>query len=365
MIRKRFLVLFITVFLASFLAAAIPRQSYAQEQIINYDVNIKIHKTSEVDFIEKIQYDFRTENRHGIYRNIPYVTRNSDGIPFQLEIAVTDVKIQDNKNNINSVPYTKSTSGEYLNIKIGDPNKTTKGINTYIISYKVKGAINYFSDHDELYWNATGNEWQRPIQQAKVTIDLSELDYPQITNSNVACYSGIKGSTATNCKIITSPNHAIISSASTLNPYEGLTFVISLPKGMVDFYQIQEAKDTSGETSWIFIVIVVVVFLLNLVLPIAIFLYWYFHGRDPKDDRLLVRMYDPPHDSNKKEMTLMETGTIVDETVNPRDISAEIIGLAINKYITIQEDESKLLGIVKTTKITFERGPKLIENPKM
>ena len=44
----------------------------------------------------------------------------------------------------------------YERIKIGDPDRTISGEHTYDIRYRVKGALNGFEDHDELYWNAIG-----------------------------------------------------------------------------------------------------------------------------------------------------------------------------------------------------------------
>ena len=39
--------------------------------------------------------------------------------------------------------------------KIGDPNQTISGAQTYRIEYRIGQALNAFPDHDELYWNAT------------------------------------------------------------------------------------------------------------------------------------------------------------------------------------------------------------------
>ena len=35
-----------------------------------------------------------------------------------------------------------------------------------IITYKVTNAVRWFDDHDELYWNVTGNDWPVPIDSA-------------------------------------------------------------------------------------------------------------------------------------------------------------------------------------------------------
>jgi len=53
-----------------------------------------------------------------------------------------------------------------FNIRIGDAKRYVKGNQTYVVAYKVENAILFFSDHDELYWNVTGNYWNAPIKEA-------------------------------------------------------------------------------------------------------------------------------------------------------------------------------------------------------
>jgi methyl coenzyme M reductase system subunit A2 len=63
------------------------------------------------------------------------------------------------------------TSGE-LNIRIGDANTYVSGNQTYVITYKVENATLFFDNHDELYWNVTGNAWKAPIEEAIAEVTL-------------------------------------------------------------------------------------------------------------------------------------------------------------------------------------------------
>ncbi len=63
-----------------------------------------------------------------------------------------------------------SVDGGRTEIKIGDPDTTITGVHTYTIVYTVGAALNGFADHDELYWNAIGDEWDVPIDQASVLV---------------------------------------------------------------------------------------------------------------------------------------------------------------------------------------------------
>jgi len=44
---------------------------------------------------------------------------------------------------------------------------------TYVITYRVENAILYLKDHDELYWNVTGNYWKAPILEASADVSLA------------------------------------------------------------------------------------------------------------------------------------------------------------------------------------------------
>jgi uncharacterized membrane protein len=78
---------------------------------------------------------------------------------------------------------------------IGDPNLFVSGVQTYIINYRVYNAIRTFSDHDELYWNATGDQWQVAIRSANVSLTLPEQS---ISNLKMVCFTGPRGSTQKN-----------------------------------------------------------------------------------------------------------------------------------------------------------------------
>ena len=47
----------------------------------------------------------------------------------------------------------------YFEIRIGDPDALITGEHRYDITYRVEGAMNAFEDHDELFWNAIGDQW--------------------------------------------------------------------------------------------------------------------------------------------------------------------------------------------------------------
>src|SRR5262249_33886633 len=56
-----------------------------------------------------------------------------------------------------------SQQSDQLVMRIGDPDRTIIGEHEYTLSYHVVGAMNSFNNHDELNWNAIGNNWTVPI----------------------------------------------------------------------------------------------------------------------------------------------------------------------------------------------------------
>lgn len=50
-------------------------QVLAEEKIISFDVEITAHKDGSMTVEEEIAYDFGEDNRHGIFRFIPTVSK--------------------------------------------------------------------------------------------------------------------------------------------------------------------------------------------------------------------------------------------------------------------------------------------------
>ena len=63
--------------------------------------------------------------------------------------------------------------GPIIHIRIGDPKRFVSEHQTYVITYGVENAILFFNDHDELYWNVTGNDWKAPIEEASADVRLA------------------------------------------------------------------------------------------------------------------------------------------------------------------------------------------------
>lgn len=305
-------------------------QSY--EHIENFDTNIQINSDGTINVSEDILYDFGTTNRHGIFRNIPFTKVNENNKRVDLEFENFSVTDENNK----SYKFETSTENEQIILKIGDPNSTITGTHTYNISYKVSGAIGYFKDYDELYWNSTGTQWDVPITNTKTLISFPD----KIEPGQSACFTGAYQSTYSNCEITPSGNKTLFA-ASDLNPYEGMTVVTKLKKGSVAYLPAEVYvsfwEKPLGKLTFLAIILAAVFW--YLILPIILVVRYFKHGRDPYVGPAVTAWYDPPVTQGGKALSPTETGSLIDESVETRDIFAAIIDLARRGYIKIIESK--------------------------
>ncbi|MDO8507697.1 MAG: DUF2207 domain-containing protein [bacterium] len=337
--RKIIFTFFITLFFIPFI-------SFAQsERITDFTASIDIQKDASFDVTEVIMYDFGSQERHGIYRNIPVKYKTEDGRTRLIKIS--DIRVHDGGSSnpsLNNYRFEKSNVGNDLQIKIGDPDKYVTGLKKYVLNYTVKGAINNFDDHTEFYWNVTGNNWNVPIEKARAYIVLpGEVGKESLQAS---CYKGPVGANTTcgSLKIETEMektfNYTIADSPiNSLGPNEGLTVALGFPKGVVAekeyLYEVPFLSTFWGKV-WL---------VANIVLPIAafiiIFAFWRKKGRDPRGRGTIIAEYDAPDGVDP-----VAVGTLVDEKVDKKDISAGIIDMAVKGYLKINRLDGK--GIFKT-----------------
>lgn len=291
-----------------------------QEKIDNYEISIKINSDSSINVSEKIYYNFGTIEKHGIYRDIP-IKYDARGGKYKLDIS--EISIVDENNS----PYVfkKSYEGSDLRLKIGESDKFVTGLKIYIINYTVKGAINYFDDRDELYWNAIGAEWLVNIEKASAIVVLPYNVKADQAESK--CYWGSYGS-VTECTIQKNDDKINFESPYVLWPEKGITIVIGLPKGiLIEPGIMDKIWKTIKDNLVLFLPVLVFIFM---------FFKWYKYGRDPKGRGTIIPQYEAPDNLSPAEISV-----ILDNKFEKKGISSEIINLAVNGYLKIQRIEKK------------------------
>jgi uncharacterized membrane protein len=327
------LIIFV-VFILNLVLILFSSPAFAQYFTINnFHSDIMVQEDASIIVKETIDVEFH-QARHGIYREVPFEYRDDFGKVITTPTRVFSVTDESDK----AWKYQVDKTGHLINIRIGDAKRYVKGNQSYVITYEVENAILFFNDHDELYWNVTGNYWKAPIKEASATVSLTTKNKSK--NLMAAGYEGGFGSKE-ECSHETYDNSGKFFTKRSLNMNEGLTIAFGWDKGLIlppspwkKFLWALNPKE-----NWIFL------------LPIFSFLYmanrWYRRGRDPRVRESVTVMYEPPKFDNKP-LTPAEVGTLIDEKLDPRDITSTIVGLAVKGYIKIEETKKEGLVFDKT-----------------
>ncbi len=305
--------------------------------IRGFDTQITVEANSDIEVMERIEVEF-SEPRHGIYRTIPVRYNDPRGFVYTLGVRVQSVTDEAGKRFHTRV----SDAGRYMKIRIGDPDRMVQGRMTYVIRYRVRDALGHFPDHDEIYWNATGNEWATTIGRATATVRLpAPLEAGE---TQAAGYTGVAGSRE-RAVTISHPEPGVVRFESERGflPLEGMTVAIGWPIGHVHFPSVWERAWRLIADNWIV--------LLPLVWLGFLIRRYRMVGRDPDPNAPVMVQYEPP-----PGLTPGGVGTLIDETVDPADITATVVHLAIRRHLTIRIEERKqLFGILKREETVFRR----------
>ena len=146
-----------------------PRPSTADERIRAYDISVEIKADGSLDVTEQIAV--RAEGsriRRGIYRDFPTRYRDRYG-----NRVVAGFELLDVRRNGQPEPHFTESLANGIRINTGnDDFLRVPADYTFTLRYRTTRQLGFFSDHDELYWNAIGTGWIFPIDQGRVTVRL-------------------------------------------------------------------------------------------------------------------------------------------------------------------------------------------------
>jgi uncharacterized membrane protein len=293
-------------------------------EIARFETRVQIHPDSTATVVETITADFSGEEKHGIYRDIPLNYVDRFGQRFRMRLTVLDVTSESG----GKWRYKLESLAGYRRIRIGDPDKTITGIQTYRITYEVqRGAVRFFSDHQECYWNLTGNEWAVPIRSSYGEIALP----PGVQNVQATGYVGSYGSKELLSRIAVRENVASFDPVRSFQPYEGMTAAVSWTGPVVQKPPFWKSLIWFLEDNAIYAIPVLFLFgMLSL---------WKSKGREFNLQRSVAVQYEPP-----KDLRPAEVGTMTDQCADLRDITSTVIDLAVRGYLRIKPLPKSFLG---------------------
>lgn len=309
------------------------------ESIKSFNASYNLPKSGVVEVTEDILYDFGTLERHGIYRYLPYEYTLDNG--KKAYINISEISVTNDSGG--QYQYEKYKENGNIVLKIGDPDQTVTGTHLYRITYKAKGAIRYFEEGDEFYWNVNGTGWSVGVERIS-----AKVYFPDGTGAESirhTCYRGAYSSTD-NCQQSDVSGSVATFYDSGLGAAEGLTIVASAPSGTFD--KVDAGFMGTGLSDSIMAFLVGLAVAIPALTFVFMLRHWWKHGRDPKGRGTIVAEYSAPDG-----LTAIEVGTLLDNRVDNKDLSAEIIYLATRGYLKIRREEGK--GIFKKDDYTLIR----------
>ncbi len=308
------------------LAAASSPAAAKSWRIADFQDTITVEKDGSALVNERITLVFVGE-WHGIHRTIPIEYPGPNGTNYELFLNVSSIT----DGNGNKLKYESSTSGGFRDLKmyIPDAVDTTR---TVEIAYRVRNGTRFFKDYDEFYWNVTGNDWPVPIDHVTATVH-----FPASASGSLRAqaFTGVYGSTQRDATATVNGPDVQFETNNSLPMRGGMTIDVYIPKGIL--------SEPGALTKLLWFLGGNPVVFLPLVTFAVMFPLWWYKGRDPNAGMSVAPMYEPPPD-----ISPAEAGTLIDDSIHPRDITSTMVDLAVRGYIKIEEVADK--GLVFTHK---------------
>jgi uncharacterized membrane protein len=295
-------------------------------RVSDFQDNISISKDGSAVVTERITLSFVGE-WHGIHRTIPVEYPGPSGTRYKLYLDVESVTDGDG----GKLRYESSTANGYRDLKIYIPN-AVDATRIVEIVYSVRNGTRFFDTHDEFYWNVTGNDWPVPIDHAAATVRFPDSAAGSL---RVQAFTGVYGSSERGATATAEGAEARFETNSALPMRGGLTIDIYIPKDIL--------QEPSALRRFFWFIGSNPAIFLPLATLAVMFPLWWYKGRDPDPGMSVAPMYEPP-----PGISPAEAGTLLDDSIRPRDITSTMVDLAVRGYIKIEEVAEK--GLVFTQK---------------
>ncbi|ANM03060.1 hypothetical protein AMC78_CH00921 [Rhizobium phaseoli] len=210
---------------------------FAAEVIDSFASDITLEKSGAMTVTETVTVNAEGNRiNHGIFRDFPLYFTDSGGRRRSVDFDMVSVS----RDGADEPWHTESISGG-IRIYAGSAEvMVAPGRHRYVFTYKTDRQIRYFADHDELYWNVTGNGWIFPIRSATAMVRLP----PGVAATDTIFFTGPQGATGKNARVGQTPAGLVFATTAPLDANEGLTFAIRMPKGSID------PPSADMESSW-------------------------------------------------------------------------------------------------------------------
>ena len=302
----------------------LPFSAKAQsESILDYHSDVQVHDDGRMEVRETIRVRSAGDRiRHGIYRD--FLTRYTDRlgnryvVGFEVLAATRDRALENwHVQDLSNGKRVYLGRSDYL---------LPPGEHTYSISYTTTRELGFFDDHDELFWNVTGNGWIFAIEHASAIVRLPKsISVDQV---HLDGFTGPQGSTARELSTAKQSDGSVAFEAEhPLGAFQGLTVLLTWPKGYVTAptpeeklrYFIEDNSDAALAAGGLAVIV-----LYYLVV-------WFLVGRDPAPGTI-VALYEPPPGISPAAMRYLVRMGYDDKT-----FASAVLDMAVKGYVQIRE----------------------------
>ncbi|MCT4334784.1 DUF2207 domain-containing protein [Paracoccus sp. YLB-12] len=306
----------LSAFLLVLLSAA-PLQ--ADERIRSFISEITIDDAGALQVTETLDVQVEGHRiRHGIFRDLP-LTKDGirwggfDLVEAAMDGAPVDTRIQ--------------RRDGMIRIYLGDEDTVlSPGEHRFRLRYDVARQVRFLADHDELYWNVTGNAWAFRIDMAAARIRLPD----GAVATDVETFTGPLRSREQDAfeQIEDGGGTVYVMADGALDWHEGLTTAIAFPTGIVSRPSTMDRvlftfRDRPADMIALFG---------TLLLGAALWLIWRRKGKDAPLGRIRVRSTPPEGISPALAQYIRANGGVTNTAM-----VAATVDLGVKGYVVISQ----------------------------
>lgn len=307
----------------------------ADEVFTAYNSAIDVAKSGVLTVTETITANVEGSRiKRGIYRDFPLMVTDADGRAVKVDFKLISVE-RDGAEE----PYRTEGISSGIRIYTGDKDVfLPDGEHTFQFTYETARQIRYFPDHDELYWNVTGNAWAFPIEEASATVTLPAGVKAEALN----IFTGRQGATGKNARALEDGDRLVFTTTRRLEANEGLTIAVKMPKGSID------PPSVSQERAWWFYDHLPPILAITGFVIAALYYsrMWLKVGRDPARG-VVVPRWDAPDGISPALVNYIDNKGFSGQGWTA--LSAAALNLAVDGYIVLKDFKNSLV-ITRTDK---------------
>jgi uncharacterized membrane protein YgcG len=325
-----------TIFSVSIVCSAIflsftGRAESQFEHILNFDSRIEVQTNGALAVVETIKvFAAGNQIQHGIYRDFPQLYHERYGFRVKTGFTVQSVRRDGQPEDFH---FAKRENG--MRVYFGSAaTMVSHGLHTYELTYLTDRQLGFFPDHDELYWNVTGNGWVFPMDAVTATVTLPS----DAVATNLTAYTGAQGERGRDFTATNFANTARFATTRRLPSENGLTIVVAWQKGLV-----APPSALAGRLNFLRDNLDFVFAAGGLLLVVAYyFVAWFLVGREPRRGVIIPRYAPPENFSPAAVRYLYRMG------YDDRVFAATVLNLAVKGVIRIRQGKARFLKKVFT-----------------